>query len=147
MPIYDYKAECGHRFEKLVSSWRIPDPPCPHCGCSTQRLPSRIVRIGGARVPDSYDAAPQSWDGLRRGSRDAITHWRRKVEERQTFEARNPELLTQREAIASHEGVFEGAALTYRELAERSTASGDASVGMAEASKARTRATTTPPEA
>lgn len=139
MPIYDYKGDCGHRFEKLVASWRTPDPSCPACGGATRRVPSRIARIGGASAPESYDAAPTSWDGLGGGDKDAITHWRRKVEQRQSFEERNPEHLTQREAIASHEGVFEGKALTYRELAARSATSGDSTVGMREASKARTQ--------
>jgi putative FmdB family regulatory protein len=137
MPIYDYKSDCNHRFERLVPTWRTSNPPCPHCGCETQRMPSRTAWIGGATAPVSYDAAPTSWNGLGGGNRDAITHWRRKVEERRTFEERNPEHLTRRDAIASHEGVFEGKALTYRELAARSADSGDASVGMAQASKAR----------
>lgn len=138
MPIYDYKGECGHRFEQLVTSWRVPNPACPACGSATHRMPSRINRVGGASVPDSYDAAPASWDRLGDGNKDAITHWRRKVEERQSFEQRNPEHLTRREAVASHEGAFEGKALTYRELAARSAPSGDSTVGMREASQART---------
>ena len=91
------------------------------------------------QAPESYDAAPTSWDGLGGGNKDAITHWRRKVEQRQSFEERNPEHLTRREAVASHEGAFEGKALTYRELAARSAPSGDSTVGMREASKARTQ--------
>ncbi len=147
MPIYDYKGDCGHRFEKLVASWRTPNPACPACGSATQRIPSRIARIGGAVAPDSYDSAPTSWEGLGGGNKDAITHWRRKVEERRSFEERHPEHLTRREAIASHEGVFEGRALTYRELAERSAPSGNTSVGMAEASKARTQPPSPTPDA
>jgi len=33
MPLYDFKCEhCGHRFEKIVSMFKLKDVVCPECG-------------------------------------------------------------------------------------------------------------------
>lgn len=38
MPLYEYKCEAGHRFEKIV---KFSDPPlqaCPECGAKVEKL-------------------------------------------------------------------------------------------------------------
>ncbi|WAL68377.1 zinc ribbon domain-containing protein [Amycolatopsis cynarae] len=144
MPLYDYVSDCGTRFEKLVESWRTPNPPCPHCGGPTRRAPSRISMIGAAAPPPGDTGAPTSWEGTGGGDRATIAHWRRRLETRRAFEERHPEHATRREAIAAHEGVFERTPLTYRELAGRAAESRDATQGAAAAAQERTKPTTAP---
>ncbi|MEV1293664.1 zinc ribbon domain-containing protein [Pseudonocardia sp. NPDC049635] len=137
MPVYDFACRCGRRFELLVPSWSSPAPDCPQCGATTTRRPPSPAMHGRAAPPPSMASAPRSWEGLNNGDRDTITHWRRTVEARQEFEARHPEHREQRDAIAAHEGRFERAPLTYRELAARASGHGDAGRAAAEASRAR----------
>ncbi len=137
MPLYDFGCGCGAVFERFLTSWQEQDPPCPECGRASNRRPSRIALLGGARPPVGPDQAPRSWTGVRQGDREYITQWRRQLDERAKFEERNPEFATQREALAAHEGAFEKNPLTYRELAERATRSGDATQAAAEASAER----------
>jgi len=141
MPLFEYRAECGTRFERLVTSWRAPNPPCPHCGGETLRLPGRIAIGGRAAPPPGEAGAPTSWEGTRGGDREYVAQWRRRLERRREFEASNPEHATRREAIAAHEGAFEKRPLTYRELAKRAESTGNATAAAAEASRARTTAT------
>lgn len=137
MPLFDYSCTCGHRFEKLVASWREGNPACTACGRPSHRLPSRVSLTGGARPPVGEESAPQSWEGTGRGNREYITEWRRKLEHRKKFEDKHPEFASQREAVAAHEGVFEKSPLTYRELAQRAGTSGDATRAATEAGKDR----------
>lgn len=138
MPMmYDFACSCGIRFELMVPSWSSPAPDCPECGSSTTRCPSSPAMHGRAAPPPSMTSAPQSWEGLNNGDRDAITHWRRTVEARREFESRHPEHQQRRDAIAAHEGGFERKPLTYRELASRAATSKDANRAAAEASRDR----------
>ncbi|MCR8898193.1 zinc ribbon domain-containing protein [Gordonia sp. GONU] len=137
MPLYDFRAICGTEFEHLLSSWQDEAPACPHCGGASTRLLRTVNIGGGATLPPSAAAAPNSWEGTRRGDREYVAHWRRRLDERARFEERNPEFATRREAVAAHEGAFEHAPLTYRELAERAGADKDATTAVTEASRAR----------
>ncbi|MFF5989340.1 FmdB family zinc ribbon protein [Prauserella flavalba] len=137
MPLFDYRCDCGARFEKLVRSWRDADQACPACGRDSHRLPGRVALTGGARPPAGPDQAPTSWEGTGRGDREYVAAWRRTLDRRERLAEKYPELSTKRDAIAAHEGVFEKAPLTYKELAQRSASSGDANQGAAEAVQAR----------
>lgn len=137
MPLFDYRCPCGARFEKLQPSWRSPDPDCPACGASASRMPSAVSLAGGAQPPVGPDQAPTSWEGTGRGDREYVAQWRRKLEHRERLAEKYPELSTRREAVAAHEGRFERAPLTYRELAQRASASGDATAAAAEAARSR----------
>lgn len=137
MPLFDYRCRCGARFEKLMRSWREANPDCPRCGEHSERVPSRVALVGGARPPVGADQAPNSWEGTRRGDREYVAAWRRALDRRSKLEEKYPELATKREAIAAHEGVFEKAPLTYRELAQRATSSGDANSAAAEAGRSQ----------
>lgn len=137
MPMYDYACSCGTRFEVMVASWSSPAPDCPDCGSITTRRPPSPAMHGRAAPPPPMTSAPRSWEGLNRGDRDTITHWRRTVEERRDFEDRHPEHRQRRDAVAAHEGRFERNPLTYRELAARAATTGDANRAAAEASRAR----------
>ncbi|OLT43099.1 FmdB family transcriptional regulator [Saccharomonospora sp. CUA-673] len=143
MPLFDYRCGCGMRFERLQSSWHAPDPLCPACGAGVRRLPGSVALTGAARPPAGPDGAPTSWEGTGRGNREYVAEWRRTLERRQRLAESYPELSTKRDAVAAHEGRFERAPLTYRELADRASASGDATQAAAEA--ARDRRKETPP--
>ena len=141
MPVYDYACACGSRFELMVPSWRSPDPDCPECGARTVRRPPAPAMRTGASPPPAMSTAPQSWEGVGRGDRETITRWRRAVEQRQEFEASNPEHAEHRDAVAAHEGAFERKPLTYRELAKRAAVSQNATQAAAEASRERRTST------
>jgi putative FmdB family regulatory protein len=145
VPLYDYACACGTRFEALVLSWSTPDPDCPDCGTATVRRPPSPAVHGsaGAAPPPAMSTAPRSWEGVHKGDREYVTRWRKALDARQEFEARNPEHREHRDAVAAHEGVFERRPLTYRELASRAATSGNASQAATEASRERT--TTSPP--
>jgi putative FmdB family regulatory protein len=144
MPLFDYACDCGARFEAFVTSWRCEHPACPGCGGATRRLPSRTRLIGRAQPPPGDARAPRSWDGTGGGDRETIAHWQRTLERRRTFEEANPEHATRRDAVAAHEGAFRDRPLTYRELADRSTTTGDASAGAAEATRDRLASSPSP---
>lgn len=144
MPTFDFSCECGARFEKFLLSWRHDNPACPACEGETHRLPSRIALLGGARPPEGDARAPTSFEGARRGDSAFVAHWQRKLETRRAFEEKHPEHHVRREAVAAHEGAFERAPLTYKELAERSAPSGDADVGAAAATRSRRSASPAP---
>lgn len=137
MPLYDYACSCGVRFETMVPSWSSPAPACPACGGETHRRPPSPAFGGRAAPPPAMSTAPQTWSGLGNGDRDTITHWRRRVDARQEFEARHPEHREHREAVAAHEGAFERKPLTYKELASRASTGKDATAAAAEASRER----------
>ena len=143
MPLYDYACSCGARFEMMVPSWSSPAPGCPSCGEATSRRPPSPAMGGRAAPPTAMSAAPQSWEGVNNGDRETITHWQRKMDARQEFEARHPEHKEHRDAVAAHEGSFERTPLTYRELASRATTSKDANTAAAEASRDRRTGTAT----
>lgn len=137
MPLYDYRCDCGVRFEILVPSSDSPNPPCPLCDKQTRRMMSAPAFHGRAAAPAGPNEAPTSWEGLGNGNREVITKWRKQLDTHAKLADKHPELQVKREAIAAHEGAFERKPLTYRELAERSKASGVAETGAREAAKAR----------
>jgi putative FmdB family regulatory protein len=137
VPTFTFRCDCGARFETFQRSWRDAHPDCPACGRATSRLPGRVALLGGARPPMGDAQAPTSFEGAHRGDREFVAHWQRTLEKRRAFEEKHPEHHVRREAVAAHEGAFERAPLTYKELAERSAPTGDATVGAAAASADR----------
>ncbi len=133
MPTYDFRCDCGNRFERFLGSLRDANPACPGCAGMTFRLPSRIALLGQIRAPQGDARAPKSYEGTHRGNSEFIAHWQRKLEARRVFEDTHPEHHVRRDAIAAHEGAFQRAPLTYRELAARSPTTADASPAVAEA--------------
>lgn len=145
MPLYDYRCESGHVFEVLLPTWDAPGPACNQCLLPSRRLPSSPVVLRNTPPPRALSEAPRSWEGLNNGDAETITGWRRTIEARQKFEQNHPEHREVREAIAAHEGVFEAQPLTYRELAAKASASGDARTAVAEAEAERRAALTQEP--
>lgn len=62
MPIFVYRCECGHTFERLVAR-DAAAPECPACGSGTRKIPARpsIGRTGGGGPAPSDVALP--WRG------------------------------------------------------------------------------------
>ncbi len=50
MPLYEYRcAECGQKFEELVSFDKSNDMECPNCGSkNTQKLVSTFATMGSS---------------------------------------------------------------------------------------------------
>ena len=89
MPIFVYRCDCGHAFERLVS--RDADAPaCPECGGGTRKVPAApsVGRVSGDR-PAARGAAgkdvPIPWRGVAGGGPEKL---QREVEFRQRLEAR-----------------------------------------------------------
>ena len=93
MPIFVYRCECGHRFERLVP--RDADaPPCPECDGETRKIPAgpslgrriggRPARPTGGPAPAGTDV-PIPWRGVVAGGVEKV---QREVEFRQRLEAK-----------------------------------------------------------
>jgi putative FmdB family regulatory protein len=85
MPIYVYRCDCGHRFERLVSRDAAP-PACPDCGGETRKVPAG-PRLGGRAASGggpSRGRVPIPWQGVQAGGPETM---RREVEFRQRLEA------------------------------------------------------------
>jgi putative FmdB family regulatory protein len=89
VPIFVYRCDCGHRFERLVP--RDADAPsCPECGSETRKIPAgpRLGKVGGGR-PAAPSAArsdvPIPWRGVVSGGAEKV---QREVEFRQRLEAK-----------------------------------------------------------
>lgn len=98
MPIFDYRCERGHRFERLVG-WNVAAPACPECGGATRKLPpgARLGRGSGTPSPGSTgqggagrgrapgrDSVPIPWRGVVEGGPEKL---KREVEFRERLEA------------------------------------------------------------
>jgi putative FmdB family regulatory protein len=90
VPIFVYRCDCGHRFERLVS--RDADPPaCPDCGGATRKIPAGSSLARGAAAPASRPARPGAgggdvpipWRGVAAGGPEKV---KREVEFRQRLE-------------------------------------------------------------
>jgi putative FmdB family regulatory protein len=89
VPIFVYRCECGHRFERLVP--RDTDAPqCPECGRGTRKIPAgpSLRRVGGGRAaatPSSPSDVPIPWRGVVAGGPEKL---RREVEFRDRLAAK-----------------------------------------------------------
>jgi len=110
VPIYDLRCPQGHTLE-VIQSLTAPLPPCPSCGATMRKVPSRFGIGGRAGVPPAPEQMPQTWKGTYDGDRDYVTSLRRTAERREAFEQRHPEVAGDRRPIVAHEGRFEQAPL------------------------------------
>lgn len=108
MVLHDFTCERGHRFEAGLATMTSPDPACPACGSATRRRPSRLNVGGRASAGVPRERMPRSWEGVGRGDRETIAHWRKVAEHREGLEERHPELAGDRRPVLAHEGVFAG---------------------------------------
>ncbi|NMO90195.1 FmdB family zinc ribbon protein [Actinomycetospora sp. TBRC 11914] len=106
MPIYDYRCDCGLRFERLMGR-DAAAPACPECGGATRKVPSRPALHGTADVGLSREQMPQTWRGTYHGDREYVTAMQRKWEQRQRLEDKHPELAGDTRPVAAHEGRYE----------------------------------------
>jgi putative FmdB family regulatory protein len=93
VPIYEYRCDCGLRFERLLPVGAEP-PGCPDCGGATRKIPAGSSlggraggqpangRSGKNRPPADSGAPP--WHGLRAGGPEKV---QREVKFRQRLEA------------------------------------------------------------
>ena len=89
MPIFVYRCDCGHRFERLVP--RDADAPaCPECEGETRKIPAgpSLRRAGGGRPTGTASAAtdvPIPWRGVVSGGAEKM---HREIDFRQRLEAK-----------------------------------------------------------
>ena len=57
MPIFVYRCDCGHRFERLVPR-EADAPACPECGGVTRKVPAGPSLRRAAQAPAARTAAP-----------------------------------------------------------------------------------------
>jgi len=90
VPIYVYRCDCGHRFERLIP--RDADAPaCPLCGGVTRKIPAGPSLARGAAASSqrpagpgrSADQVPIPWRGVVSGGPETM---KREVEFRQRLE-------------------------------------------------------------
>jgi putative FmdB family regulatory protein len=90
VPIFVYRCDCGHRFERLVP--RDADAPaCPECGSTTRKVPAGPSLARGAATPGARparsgapaDRVPIPWRGVVAGGPEKV---KREVEFRQRLE-------------------------------------------------------------
>ena len=90
MPIFVYRCDCGHRFERLVP--RDADAPtCPDCGSVTRKIPAGPSLARGVAAPTPQSASPGPtaggvpipWRGVVSGGPEKV---KREVEFRQRLE-------------------------------------------------------------
>lgn len=95
MPIFVYRCDCGHRFERLVP--RDAEPPaCPLCEGSTRKIPAGPSLARGAspgaspsaRTPGPGGSVPIPWQGVARGGPEKM---QREIQFRQRLEAKGRE--------------------------------------------------------
>jgi putative FmdB family regulatory protein len=94
VPIFVYRCDCGHRFERIVP--RDADAPsCPTCGGGTRKIPAGpSLRRGGTRPvgqpgrtgqPPARVDVPIPWRGVVDGGAEKV---HREVEFRKRMEAK-----------------------------------------------------------
>jgi putative FmdB family regulatory protein len=86
MPIFVYRCDCGHRFERLVPR-EADAPACPECSGATRKVPAgpRLGRTGGG-APSTARTGPDvpiPWRGVVSGGPEKMA---REVEFRQRLE-------------------------------------------------------------
>ena len=93
MPIFVYRCDCGHRFERLVPR-DAEAPGCPECGSVTRKVPagpslrrsadaSSARPAGGGRP--AADRVPIPWRGVVSGGAEKM---KREVEFRDRLQAK-----------------------------------------------------------
>ena len=93
MPIFVYRCDCGHRFERLVPR-DAEAPACPECGGGTRKVPAGpSLRRGSGTGParpaghglPGADRVPIPWQGVVGGGAEKM---KREVEFRDRLQAK-----------------------------------------------------------
>ena len=93
MPIFVYRCDCGHRFERLVPR-DAEAPTCPECGGGTRKVPAgpslrRSAEAGptrpAGRARPGADRVPIPWQGVVSGGPEKV---KREVEFRERLQAK-----------------------------------------------------------
>ena len=111
MPLYDFRCDDGHRFERLVPLAAEADQECPACGGSSAKVPSAGALLGRASAGLSRDEMPQTWRGTYNGNREYLSQLRGQWSARQRLEAKYPEIAGDQRPILAHEGRYHEAPL------------------------------------
>lgn len=90
VPIFVYRCDCGHRFERLVPR-DAAAPECPECGSVTRKIPAGPSLTRGAAAPAPRPSRPSPgggevpipWRGVVAGGPEKV---QREVEFRQRLE-------------------------------------------------------------
>jgi putative FmdB family regulatory protein len=85
MPIFEYRCDCGMRFERLVPRDQAA-PECPECGGATRKIPSG-PRLARGASPGS-GTVPVPWRGTVGGGPEKM---QREVQLRQNMQAKGAE--------------------------------------------------------
>lgn len=128
MPIYDYRCDCGLRFERLMGR-DAPAPACPECGGESRKVPSRPALHGKADPGLSREQMPQTWRGVYHGNREYIASMRKQWERRQQLEEKYPEIAGDTRPVVAHEGRYEQVPLRAGEPILRPSSEGSSSHG------------------
>jgi putative FmdB family regulatory protein len=89
VPIFVYRCECGHRFERLVPR-DTAAPACPECGNETRKVPAgpSLGRLGSAapaKTGGDRNGVPIPWRGVVNGGPEKM---QREVAFREKLEAK-----------------------------------------------------------
>ena len=126
MPLYDFRCDDGHRFERLVPLAGAAVQECPACGGASAKVPTAGALLGRASAGLSKDEMPQTWRGTHHGNREYLSQLKGQWASRQRLEAKYPELAGDQRPILAHEGRYQ----------ERPLRAGDAQLSAAPAAAA-----------
>jgi putative FmdB family regulatory protein len=106
MPLYVFECtNCRERFESLCSTpakgASLAEEPCTSCGGRVRRVISRFSVGVRAAVGPGRSAYPSTWEAVRGGDPEVLGYWRRRIERETREEARDPELVARRAAVAA----------------------------------------------
>jgi putative FmdB family regulatory protein len=105
VPVYEYRCDCGERFDVLAATG-APAPACPACGGDTRRAVSGFAVGGRADPGRARSQMPQTWKGTYGGNPEYVTGLRRQWERRRRLEDRYPELAGDTRPVVAHEGPY-----------------------------------------
>jgi hypothetical protein len=80
--------------------------PCPACGETSEKIPSRITLGGRADPGLSMEQMPQTWRGTYEGNPEYLGQLRRQWSARQKLEDKYEELRGDRRPVIAHEGRY-----------------------------------------
>jgi len=106
MPLYDYCCPQGHVFEQMATIADRARQPCPACGETGEKVPSRITLGGRADPGPSMEQMPQTWRGTYEGNSEYLGHLRKQWSTRQKLEENYPELRGDQRPVLAHEGRY-----------------------------------------
>ncbi len=106
MPLYDYCCPRGHVFEQMAAMAKGAEQPCPRCGETAGKIPSRVTLGGRADPGPSLEQMPQTWRGTYEGNPEYLGQLRRQWSARSKLEDKYEELRGDRRPVIAHEGRY-----------------------------------------